>query len=560
VTVSTGIASIGGREGPSRAPLICGALGSYERARVLEIAASLGGEVRAVHEDERAMLMLDREPLAWTGRRERGLGWVEGSLWSGGARDWREASRRGACGLVLNGRRRFLHSSVNGLGAVYWLEEDGGTYFASRIDPLVLTARRLLSIDWDAWASIIALRYPLGERTPFAEIRRLEPFSVLRRRLRRARAHSPPWPWAETDPGLDLDHGADAVLEGLRATIAPLDRPAACPLSGGRDSRMVTCALAEIGMASGALTVSDDEGDTYEEDLAAPVAAALGIGHERVGSSAADYPGEWMQRADDVEYQFVDHAWLVPLARRVAGKGLLLGDGFAIDTLLQRGSRFYRSETLDHRSPRRSSLALFDSLRQYGAAESALGEPLREPLLARAREGFLTAAKPFEGHPAQATLSFYRTRSVRGVSTYPSGLLGRAAQILAPAGSDAVAVAALSVTPEGRSGDGLYGAVFDRLNPAVGALPSTSDTPRRPPRLPRRWCSAPAVDAHREHLEAGPFAPHLSPELCAWLAAPETGELSPDLRIGIEAISLFHAWCDRYQSRLRNVDIAELRD
>ena len=176
------------------------------------------------------MLMLDREPIRWEGSKERGLGWIEGDLWRGEASDWRDAAELGACGLVIDGRRRFVHSAINGLSPVYWINH-GRTYFASRIDPLV-QARRALSVDWDAWASTIALRHPLGERTPFAEIRRLGPFSTLRRRFGRGRSHSPAWPWAEIEPGADLDRAADGVVTGLLETLAPLDGNVVCPLSG----------------------------------------------------------------------------------------------------------------------------------------------------------------------------------------------------------------------------------------------------------------------------------------------------------------------------------------
>ncbi len=332
-----------------------------------------------------------------------------------------------------------------------------------------------------------------------------------------------------------------------------------CPLSGGRDSRIVLCLLAETGAASAALTVSDDEGDTHEEDLAAPVAAALGLPHERLPASPDDYPADWVEWARRVEHQFVDHAWLVPLARRVDGAGVPLGNGIAIDSLLLRNTRFFTQETLDHRHARRSNIAMFDALRRYGLAHLALDESFHEPLVARAREQFVDAVRPFEGNPCQSTLGFFRTRTVRGVSAAPTGLLGRAAQVLMPGAADAVAVAALATTPEARADDGLYAAVFELLNRRVGALPSTSDTPRRPPRLPRRWCSAPAVNAHRERIAAGPLGAHISPELRAWLRAPQDTELSADLRLGMEAISLFHDWCDLYRDRLGEIDVGELR-
>jgi Asparagine synthase len=539
-------------------PRVCGALGDYDRQRVAAIAAGFEAPLRRAHEDERSILMLDREPLRWRGRRQRGLGWIEGGRWRDGAAEWQGAARAGACGLVVEGRRRLVHSAVNGIAPVYWIDDGGATYFASRIDPLVRACPGRLSIDWDAWAATIVLRFPLGGRTPFAEIGRLPPFATLRRRLGRTRVDVPRWPWSEVEPRLSPAQGAEAVVAGLRESLAPLDRAALCPLSGGRDSRIVACALAEAGRASLALTTGDDEGDDYEEALAAPVAARLGIPHERIGSQAADYPWDWEERAARVEHQFVDHAWLVPVARRVADSAQPVGDGFAIDALFAAGGLFYLPATLDRRDPRGASLALFDSMRQFGAAQRALVAPFHEPLVARARELFLEVAKPFEGHPSQAVLSFYSSRSVRGISTYPSGLLGRQAEVLTPGAADAVAIGTLAVQVSDKQGGRLYEAVFERLAPQVGLLPSTKDTPRRPPRLPRRWRSEPALDHHRELLADGPLAAHVSPDLRAWLDAPRGVELPGDLRLGMESISLFHSWLRRYGDRLRPVDAGDL--
>jgi Asparagine synthase len=544
---------------PARAPQVCGALGKYDRQRVERMAATLDPALRVVHEDEGSILLLDREPLRWEGDGRRGLAWIEGLAWRGGAGNWREAARKGACGLVLEGRRRYLHSSVNALGPVYWSADRGGAYFASRVDPLAQTAPRPLSVDWDAWASILVLRFPAGERTPFAEIRRLEPFSVLARRWGRFGTRSPAWPLLGADPRLDGPAAAELVIEALREQIAAVEGPVTVPLSGGRDSRMVACLLAEAGKATAAITVSDDEGDSFEEDLATPVAATLGLPHERLRATAETYPANWAERALAVEHQFVDHAWLVPLAQRVADAGLALSDGIAIDTVLLRGSRFFEPGTLDLRRPRQATHALFDGLRHYGKSHLALAEPLHAPLLRRSRDLLVEASKPFEGDPSQTVLAFYRTRTARGVSSYTSGLLGGRARMVAPGAAEAVARAALMATPEARDGDALYARIFDRLNPEVGALPSTSDTPRRPPHLPRLWRSEPALAMHRELLADGPLAPHLSAGLRDWLASPQGGELSPDLRLGMEAISLFHSWCRRYGGLLKPIDVADLR-
>lgn len=561
MTVSAGQSAPGNdRRAPSRAPLACGALGRYKRERVLEIAACLGVGMRSVHEDERSSLMLDRDPIAWEGPNERGLGWVEGVEWRNGAADWRQAARNGACGLAFRGRRPFLHSSVSGLGALYWIDAGEAIYFASRIDPLVTTESEKLSIDWQAWAAIIALRYPLGERTPFAEIRRLGPFSTLQRRLaRKARSQSHSWPWAECEPYQDAEAAAEDAAEALRQALSLRPGPAICALSGGLDSRLLLSTLVDLDRnALTAVTVSDDEGGHFEEDLAEPVATELGVPHERIEANAADYPGEWEERAALTEYQFVDHAWLVPLARRIAGTGCPVTDGYALDTFLQTGARFHKPEVVEPASPRAGSLALFDSLRQYGLAHVALDERFHDSVVERARSQFHKVARPFEGHPSQPILALYASRTVRGISTYPSGLLGYRAEVVVPAIDDAVAIALLSAPSAEKRERKLQLALQHRLAFRVADLKSTGDVTREPPQLPRRWCSPESVSAHRERIENGPLSPHLSTELTAWLADPGAAELSPDLRLGMEAISLFHAWWHRYRDRLRDFDPTDL--
>lgn len=545
---------------PAPAPLVCGALGRYDRDRVESMAALLGAECREAHSDRDSILMLDREPLRWQGRRQLGLGWIEAELWRGrSCQSWEGAAEAGACGLVLEGRRRFLHSSANGIGPIYWLESGRATYFASRIDPLVQTNAARLSIDWDAWAAIIALRYPLGERTPFAEISRLGPSTTLRRRRGRGQAQAQRWPWSEVEPTLGAEDGAEAVAAALRSTLAPLaGEPVLCPLSGGLDSRLICAALASGGGEEIlTLTVGDDEGDSFEEDLAAPVARLFGLPQERPGGAVDTYRNDWRERALRVEHQFVDHAWLVPLARRIAGPTPVT-DGFALDTFMQTGVRFHTSEVVAPETPREGSRALFDSSRRYGHAHHALALQFHAPLIERSRTQFLRAVEPFEGHHAQPTVSLYATRTVRGISTYPSGLLGREAPIIAPGASDSVARALLAIPAAAKTERRLQRLTLAQLSPSLADLPSTADTARRPPQLPRRWRSPVAAEMHLDLLSSGPFAPFVSPDLLAWLRAPARGELSPDLRLGMEGVSLLHSWWRRYRDRLRPVDPDDL--
>ncbi len=545
-------------DGALRSPLVCGALGRYDLGRIRRTAAALGHDVQVVHQDETSALAMDREPIRWGGARRAGLGWIEALPWAGRAASWQEASQAGACGLVIEGRDRRVHSSVHGLGAIYWMSESNALYFASRIDPLVQGAPGPLTIDWDAWSSIITMRFPGADRTPFAEIRRLAPYATLGWRRHRATIESPPWPWTQTEQHLGDREAGEVLAQSLRDTVAAVGRPTLVPLSGGRDSRMLACAFGEAGLAARTVSVSDDEGAAFEEDLAAPVAATLGLEWDVLRAAAANYPRNWLTRARLVEYQFADHAWLVPLSRHLAQQSLPVSDGFAIDVLLGRGKRFLTPETQDASDPRRATRALFDSMRRYGKAHRALVEHLHEPVLARARDLFNEVASEFEGHHSQSTLTFYRTRSVRGVACYPTGLLGQRASIVAPGVSLDFALASLSATDAAQADDGLYRATFEALAPEIGRMPSTSDTPRPAPRRPRLWRADPAVAAHRDRLAHGPLAGLVAPGLKAWLQDAPRPELDPDLRLGLEGISLLHAWWERYRGQLREVEVKDL--
>jgi hypothetical protein len=546
---------------PFRAPLACGALGGCDRVRVRRMAEMLGCGEEFVHEDDSSTLILDRAPIEWGGGGQRGFGWIEADARRPPANlpRWQAAAAAGICGMVLDGRHRFLHSAVNGLAPLYWLEQGGAVYFASRIDPLVRTSPTRLSIDWDAWAAIIAMRYPLGTRTPFAEIRRLPPASILRRRFGRGRMKEERWAWTEIEPTRKAGEPAEAVAAALEDLLAPLPGEIVCPLSGGRDSRMLFLPLAREGKVAAVATVPDDEGDTHEEDLAAPVAAAFGVRHERLRGAEDDYVAEWDERARRVEYEFVDHAWLVPLTHRVAGLSTPVPDGFALDSFLSVGRHFYTPETLDVNNPRAASEAMFETLRRYGHAQHALEENFQGPVVARAREQYLEVARRFEGHPCQTFLAMYSTRSLRGVSTYATKLLGDRSRMVAPGATDPFARAALSATAADKLEGALYRAVFEIVAPTVAALPSTAEAPRKEPHLPRRWCSATALDAHRRRLLEGPLTPHLSPRLRAWIEGPSRAVPDGDLRLGIEAVSLLHAWWQDYRDCLGDVDPGDLR-
>lgn len=545
---------------PYRVPLACGALGRYDRARVEQMASLLGGGLRVEHEDRDSMLMLDRPALRWHGPSEQGIGWIEGGAWRGGATDWKQAARLGACGLVLAGRRRLVHSPVSGLASVFWLDGDGATYFASRLDPLVRSSPAALSVDWDAWASIFAVRFALGDRTPFAEIRRLGPHAALRRRFGRGRVESPSWPWAEIEPHLDIETGTEATVAALREALAPLEGEVLCPLSGGYDSRALISVLAGSGRAQPvAITVNDDEGAEFEEGFASPVAAELGVRHELLRAPVEDYWTEWEERTRRVEHRFVDHPWLMPLAHRVGGATAPVPDGYALDTFLLTGARFHTPDVLDTSDPRASNRALFDSLRRYGHGQEGLDERFQSAIVDNARAQHEAVVKPFAGHPSQPLLALYATRTVGGVSTNPSALLGVDAPVVVPGAQDAVVSPILAVSPEAKKYRRMLTALQRQLLPRLADLPSTNDVPRPAQRtLPRRWCSQVAIEGHRRLTADGPLAEYVSPHLKAWFEDPSRGELTPHARAGMEVVSFFHDWWRRYGDTVKDSDAKAL--
>jgi hypothetical protein len=544
---------------PSRVPLACGALGEYDRARVERMASLFGCGLRVAHEDRDSMLMLDRPAVTWQGRRERGVGWIEGGAWGGGAKSWREAARLGACGLVVAGRRRLVHSPVSGLASVFWMDGEGATYFASRLDPLVRASPAALSVDWDAWASIFAVRFALGERTPFAGVRRLGPHAALRRRFGRGRVETPTWPWSEIEPHLDLGAGADATAAALREALAPLEGEVLCPLSGGFDSRALISVLATSGRAEPvAITVNDDEGTEFEEGFASPVAAALGVRHELLRAPVEDYWTDWEERHRRVEHRFVDHPWLMPLVRRIGGARAPVPDGYALDTFLLTGARFHTAEVLDTSDPKASNRALFDGLRRYGHTHEGLDERFHAAILGNARDQCEAIVAPFAGHPSQPLLALYATRTVGGISTNPSALFGGDAPIVVPGAQDAVVSAILAVSPEEKRYRRMLTALQRQLAPGLAEMESTNDVLRPERRtLPRRWRSEVAIEGHRRLVADGPLAEHVSPRLTAWLEDPRE-EITPHLRAGMEVVSFFHHWWGLYRDVLKDSDAGAL--
>jgi hypothetical protein len=243
-----------------------------------------------------------------------------------------------------------------------------------------------------------------------------------------------------------------------------------CPLTGGWDSRLLACLLAERGLLEQACTVNTGLGDDRDERFAAAVAARLAVPHTVVGAPANDYGAELERAIRAVEHQSLPH---LILHRLVAGMppGGIWADGIGGDVLIK--GLLVNAEILAADRPRE---ALFDLSISPRKRLTAIFQPrARRRLRGLARDAFLRDTERFDGHPAAASLSLYWTRTHRTIALSPARVFGAQHPVLTPFVADAPASVALAVDPEEKLGG--------RIPPSRRGLPPTT----RPPS--GRWAS-----------------------------------------------------------------------
>jgi hypothetical protein len=546
---------------PERTPLACGALGRYDHQLLTRIRESLDARLDTVHRDRSSILMLDRPPIRWRSGLRRGLAWSEAMPRDARIRSWRDAARElGACGLVVEPGRRYLHSSVSGVAPLYHVDHGDATYFASRIDPLVTTLPLRFSVDWRSWSSILAIRHVVDAHTPFAEVSRLPQFAVLRRESRRGSAATAEWPWAAVDPVLSAEEGAPAVAEALREVVRSLRPPLNCLLSGGWDSRLLLCLLTEqLAGGISAYTVNMDVGNDLQERFAARVAEALGVEHTVVPAAEDSYWEDWVTRLRRSDFQHAAFPYMLPLTRKLAGRGVPVLDGLALDT---RGRYTEPSMLTPDGGPRTSRMLFRRTRAKLGTRpEEALSAEIAAAIPTVAKRQFVRTSLPFRGHPSEALLTHTAARTMRAVSLMPYAVLGTDLRVLTPFTDDRVVTASLAIRPDGLYRGRLFTELFALVNPAVGRLPSNHDpAPPTPETRPRRKDSPAALRKLGDTLREGPLAPHLDGELRRHLDAGTLAEAVrlPKMARTAMTIAALHVWAERYASVLAEPDPADL--
>jgi Asparagine synthase len=545
-------------------PAVCGALGNFDPERIELMKRAFGAlnlPLETVHEDESSALLLDREPVSWAGRRAGGLGWSEGLAAGDQVTSWKEAAQRLACcGLVIEGRSRYVHSSVSGVAPIYYMQDGEATYFASQIDSLVSTCPpgRRLTIDWEAWAGIFLMTAPLGDRTPFLEVRRLPPFSTLKHWPGRGpRRHSPAWPWAEI--ALDRRDGkGEALVEGLREAIAEVPAgPLVCPLSGGWDSRLLLMLASEReDLRLSAWTLKSTHRGSDETPYARQVAKALGVPVTKIPRGRSFW-GDHEKVALRCDYQTTHHGWFMPLARRLREGSHSLIDGLAGGIFVK--GHFVTERMLQTKTRRERLALLWERLSNARSSSEVLSERLAGVLTKLALRSWQHEARALAGSPAQLSLTAYRTRTVRGIALAPTSILGAEATVLTPFTDDRVARAALAVAPERKLDGALYREILATVDPKVGPLPSTNDaaeTPEQP--TGNREIKKGALEGFGERLRHSPLRDEIEPavldsneQLRHILDASKSAHL-------VRALALMAMWEDRYRDRLAKINPKEI--
>nr|WP_201760832.1 asparagine synthase C-terminal domain-containing protein [Nonomuraea sp. K271] len=438
-------------------------------------------------------------------------------------------------GLIGDGRRVTLHTGALGLVDVYYVRHGDAVYFSSLIQPLLNLVP--IAIDWAAWASIIQVTFPMGEATPYTEVKRLPGSSALvfehdrpmvERRLPRWLRTEPYEAWISPREIVELLHEVYAGYEG---------RPLLVPVSGGYDSRL----LASVAKARGAdvesWTTSPDDGTDTDIAFARSITRELGIPHRVITQDAADYPADTVDVARRLEYLTPHHAWYAPFAKEVHRSGRILIDGLAGGPLLK--NFMVSGAALEARTQAERSAAVLRSLSLGAPSQPFLSKSAAEWMEETVREQFVAATSMLHGHRAELPLSVLHTRTVRGIARSAVNLVGPEASFAAPFIHPRFFDAALSVGVARKDKGRFYREVLHAANPRVAALPSTNVVKQPLRRVPLRSTAAPARNYSHGMLET----------LVNRVPGLLSDELHEVIAGGPDALTRFNGWNDRFWVR-----------
>ncbi|WP_433374138.1 asparagine synthetase B family protein [Streptosporangium sp. CA-115845] len=539
-------------------PYVCGGIGHLDEA-VLETLRGAGPRVRPALQSQDAALF-SSSPLPPYRRDERGWAFAWGERKPDGAAPWNAqwitvAETYETPGLIDDGERITLHAGGLGLVDVYYLFRGGALYFSSLLEPLLSLARTPYEINWDAWASIIQLTFPLRDDTPYTQVKRLAGASALvfDRASGRISVERMLPRWLREEP-YEAGRTAGEILEILHEVYKELDgRPLLVPVSGGYDSRLLCSVAVARGADVESWTTSPDDGTDTDIVFAKAITHELGVRHRVIPQDAAAYPDDALAAARRLEFLTPHHAWYTPFAREVHRAGRTLVDGLAGGPLLK--NFMVSGAALEASGQAERKAALLGSLALGSSSTPFLSERAEEWITDSVGHAFTQSTSMLNGHRAELPLSVLHTRTARGIARSPVNLVGPEVSFTAPFMHPDFFDAALSVGVNRKDQGRFYRELLYAANPRVAALPSTNVVKQPLARVPLRSAAAPAREyGHRMlTLVAGAVPSLLSEQLHTVIAEGPDGLTrfnGWNDRFWVRGLVLFGAWLGDYQDRL----------
>jgi asparagine synthetase B (glutamine-hydrolysing) len=537
--------------GPPVDDLVVGAIGRPRRRilRRLEgaLATPLVSRIRSPH-----AVLLSAAPLeTWH------EGQAHGAVWSSQAagsspHDWSSASQdRLAAGLAVDPARAWLHADGLGLADLFVRRLDDAVYFSNRLAPLAVLTPGSLTADLDAWASILSAGSPLGERTPYLEIRRVPAATAWGwdgDRLTTA-SYTPRWVDQEQDPSITADDVAGAVHDCFPTASERVE----VPLTGGWDSRLLAGVALHHGQVVRAWTTTGDAGEDLDLRLAAPVAEALGIEHHVLMPAPEQWYDEVEQHRLRMEHRTWYHVGLAPLARAVEAAGGVgaerstVLDGLGGDILIKGlwGDRPFQE------APDRQE-HLWRVLGGWRLDSQRIPHDVRTELRDRARAEFAAAGDRWRGHPQELALTILANRTTQVTALSPLTLFAPGADVRLPFLHPDLVTLLLRVPPEQKFDGALYREVLGRLLGDIGRLPSTNDD-LQPAKTPSTQTTRAAMDRLEREISASSAAGALLVDgAMTSLRDPATGtaRLSGSVHL-MQAAALLADWEQRSPRTVR---------
>ena len=458
----------------SERPYVCGVLGRPDPIVVSRLLAASPVPVAPVVDGPLLAAWASPGLVAWSGPAQT-RGWHWGALVTGPSPTSPEQAMfdRVAAGVVAQPAGGAVHTDYLGLQDVYLRRVGDATYFSVRITPLLDLDDTLLHPDFAGWASALAMGGPIGETTPFTEVRRLRAGRTVTVGTSGQVAERPCPAWWET-AATGPAPGVAELAERVAGALPSGRRRLAVTLTGGWDSRMLAASAVRQGHQLEAWTTRQFDGPDLDVAYSKPVATALGIPHQLVLPGRGAWHSYTELVRGRVEHQTWQHVWLQPLAVVMESQPLPVLDGLVGDLVLRsRVAGLALAESDDWAGPMFHALggrrlsraapehagALYDAARAVWEAESA----------------------PMRDHPAGPVLAQLVTRTARVVSIAPRLVFGPELPVLAPFVHPEVLAPALRVPITEKRDGGFSRALLAAACGPLARLPSTNDPDLPPP-------------------------------------------------------------------------------